>query len=156
MFGILCTLLPDDQCAEECQEKISTGLWSEQRSYNWIRNQSQINLFWCSEGFIVWLLDQCGLQVSTQWTHPVCLLCISTCCGWAPPTELIISPVTVSFVLPRLAVTVVRGSTWIWEILSSTCPCQISDITNIEHHGGTKQTKPPFLCFCPNPKFYYD
>ena len=42
---------------------------------------TEINLFWCSEGYIVWLL---GCAVSTQWTHPVCLLCISTCCGSRP------------------------------------------------------------------------
>ena len=90
------------------------------------RTETQINLFRSYEGYIVWLL---GWADSTQWTHPVCLLCISTCCGRAPPTELIISPVTVSFVLPRLAVTVVRGSTWIWEILSSTC--QILQTLNI-------------------------
>ena len=83
---------------------------------------TEINLFWCSEGYIVWLLG-CAVSRSPPSGH------ILSASSVFPPVvapgpahcELVISPVTLSFVLPRLALTVVRGSTWIWEILSSTC-----------------------------------
>ena len=84
--------------------------------------------------YIVWLLrcELCGL-------HPVDTSCLPPLYFhllWLGPAhcELVISPVTASFVLSRLALTVVRGSTCIKEMLSSTS--QILQTSRDRREGG--------------------
>ena len=91
MFGILYTSRYQViNVRRNVRETINRPLIALEKFYLNIRNQNA-NLFWSYEGYIVRLL---GCADSTQWTHPVCLLCISTCCAGPAHCELIISPVT--------------------------------------------------------------